>query len=65
MVMRKHTWSDSASVVIKFVIFPDANFLRLSCVNLKDLRNTAAIYNRKWDSFSRPVKAGYKRSLEG
>lgn len=63
--MQKHAWSVSASVVIKLVIFPDANFLRLSCVSLKDLRNTAAIYISNYDSFSMTVKAGFKHYIEG
>ena len=44
---KKHTCSASASVVIKLVIFPDANCFRASCVSFKDLRNTAATYNQK------------------
>lgn len=44
---KKRAWSASASVVIKLVIFPDANCFRASWVSLRDLRNTAATYNEE------------------
>ena len=48
-----HTWSDSASVVIKFVIFPVWNFFRPSLVSLRDFLNTAAIYQGRNSSAER------------
>lgn len=45
--LKIHAWRDSASVVIILVIFPDAKFLRLSWVSLKDLRKTEATCRKK------------------